>query len=61
VTLSAREQATQNDYNPYAGWVERGAVEKVLIRGAFIVDDGRFLGKRGQVRFLHREESVALS
>jgi dihydropyrimidinase len=61
VTLSAAHQATRSDYNPYEGWDVRGAVDTVLLRGQVIVEDGRFVGRRGQGRFLRRGPSSALS
>jgi dihydropyrimidinase len=61
VTLSARTQATLSDYNPYEGWVLRGAVETVLLRGSVIVEGGRFVGSRGSGRFVRRGESIALA
>lgn len=60
VTLRPEDQLTRCDYNPYEGWVVKGWPEKVLLRGSVIVDDGRFVGKKGQGRFLRRGPSMAL-
>ena len=61
LALSAASQATKSDYNPYEGWVVRGAPDTVLLRGRVIVEGGRFVGRKGQGAFLHRGESVALA
>jgi dihydropyrimidinase len=61
VTLSARTQATLSDYNPYEGWNLRGAVRTVMLRGSVIVEDGKFVGSKGQGGFLRRGESIAIS
>jgi dihydropyrimidinase len=60
-TLSAASQATRSDYNPYEGWNVHGVVDTVLLRGEVIVEAGRFVGKKGQGRFLRRTASTALS
>ncbi len=61
LALSATSQATKSDYNPYEGWVVRGAPDTVLLRGRVIVERGRFVGRQGQGAFLRRGESVALA
>lgn len=60
-TLTAASQASRSDYNPYEGWTVRGAVDTVLLRGELIVEGGRFVGRRGQGRFLRRGASAALA
>jgi dihydropyrimidinase len=42
------------DYNPYEGRKVNGRPTVVLSRGEVIVQDGKFLGKRGRGRFLKR-------
>jgi dihydropyrimidinase len=61
VAYSASTQATRSDYNPYEGWATRGAPETVLLRGEVIVEDGRFVGRAGQGRYLRRGTSSALT
>jgi dihydropyrimidinase len=61
VVLTARNQATLCDYNPYEGWSLRGAVQTVLLRGTVIVEGGAFVGSRGMGRFVPRGESIALA
>ena len=58
--LSAETQATLSDYNPYEGQVVQGRIETVLLRGSIIVDQGSFVGSRGQGQFLRRGESMAV-
>ena len=60
VTLSAETQATLADYNPYEGWTVKGAVNSVLLRGEVIVENGSFVGSKGQGVFLKRGESRPL-
>jgi len=45
----------RTDYNLYEGWELKGFPEKVFLRGQCIVDEGEWLGKRGQGRFLKRK------
>jgi dihydropyrimidinase len=61
VTLSADTQVSESDYNPYEGWTVHGYVEKVLLRGQLIVENGRFVGRKGAGRFLRRGASTALA
>jgi len=45
----------RTDYNLYQGWQLEGYPEKVFLRGKCIVDQGQWLGKRGQGQFLRRK------
>lgn len=40
------------DYSPYEGMEQIGRVEKVFLRGMPIVDQGKYIGKKGQGQFL---------
>lgn len=40
------------DYNSFEGFKQIGQVEKVLLRGQLIVDDGKYIGKQGQGNFI---------
>jgi dihydropyrimidinase len=42
------------DYSPYEGKTVRGAPTHVLSRGKVVVEDGRFLGRSGDGRFVKR-------
>jgi dihydropyrimidinase len=44
----------RTDYNLYEGWELVGYPEKVFLRGELIVDNERWLGKRGGGQFLKR-------
>lgn len=46
----------RTDYNLYEGWPLKGVVEKVLLRGKVIVDDGQWHGQRGSGQFVNCSE-----
>jgi dihydropyrimidinase len=50
----------RTDYNLYEGWDLKGFPAKVYLRGQLIVDDGRWLGRAGMGRFLHRQPSAPI-
>jgi len=43
------------DFNSYEGFEQKGRPEKVFLRGKLTVDDGKFVGRLGQGRFIERE------
>ena len=43
------------DYNAYEGFDQRGRAEKVYLRGNLVVNNGEFIGKLGQGKFIERE------
>jgi dihydropyrimidinase len=45
--LRAEDLHHTSDYTPYEGMAVRGAVRDVLVRGADVIRDGRFVGRRG--------------
>jgi dihydropyrimidinase len=49
------------DYNPYEGTRVKGAPSIVISNGSVIIEDGRFVGKKGAGRFLKRGPSLALA
>lgn len=53
-TISARTHHMNVDYSAYEGMRIRGAVKTVLSAGKVIVEDGKYLGKPGDGRFLKR-------
>jgi dihydropyrimidinase len=55
VTYGTAHAQHRTDYNLYEGWQLTGYPEKVFLRGELIVDSGRWLGRRGGGRFLHRK------
>jgi dihydropyrimidinase len=50
----------RTDYNIYEGWPMKGVVEKVLLRGKLIVDGSKWLGEKGEGRFIKRSETQVL-
>ncbi|MHB1502595.1 MAG: dihydropyrimidinase [Acidimicrobiales bacterium] len=53
-TISAMEHHMNVDYSAYEGLPVTGQVKMVFARGSIIVEDGRFVGRPGAGRFLHR-------
>ena len=43
------------DYCSYEGMEQIGRVEKVFLRGELVVDDGKYVGHKGQGRFIPRK------
>jgi dihydropyrimidinase len=58
-TLSAKTLHMRVDYNPYEGTRVKGAPSTVISNGSVIIEDGRFVGKKGAGRFLKRGPSLA--
>ena len=56
-TLTAQKMHSAVDYTCYEGLKIKGAVERVLLRGKTIVQNGEFIGERGDGRYLHRGTS----
>jgi dihydropyrimidinase len=52
--VRASELHHTSDYTPYEGMQVTGAVRDVVVRGADVIRDGRFVGRRGFGRFLER-------
>ncbi len=50
----------RTDYNLYEGWELTGHPEKVFLRGSLIVDGDTWHGKRGNGKFLKRNEGEIL-
>lgn len=50
----------RTDYNLYEGWELKGYPEKVFLRGKLIVDGDEWKGKRGDGKFLKRNEGEIL-
>ena len=47
-----------SDYSCYEGMELDGCIEKVFLRGKEIVNEGEFLGKRGDGKYLKRGDSI---
>jgi dihydropyrimidinase len=53
--FSAKTSLHGVDYSAYEGFARQGRPDKVFLRGNLTVDNGKFVGKLGQGRFLERE------
>jgi dihydropyrimidinase len=54
ITLSAKTLHMNVDYNPYEGRQVTGAADTVLSRGRLVIEDGKFVGRKGAGTFLRR-------
>jgi dihydropyrimidinase len=54
ITLSAKTLHMNVDYNPYEGRQVTGATDTVLTRGRVIIENGKFVGRKGGGSFLKR-------
>lgn len=52
--ISAETHYMASDYDPFEGWVCRGAVRTVLSRGETVVEDGRVISSPGRGRYVPR-------
>ena len=53
-TIRGADLHHSSDYTPFEGREVRGAVRSTIVRGAFVVRDGVFVGRRGHGRFVER-------
>jgi dihydropyrimidinase len=58
-TLGVKTLHMKVDYNPYEGRTVQGSPSMVIAGGTVIVEDGKFVGKKGDGRFLKRGHSMA--
>src|SRR5262249_8850209 len=54
VTLSAKTLHMKVDYNPYEGRQVTGAADTVISRGGLVIENGKFVGRRGCGSFIKR-------
>ena len=59
VTLSVKTLHMNVDYNPYEGTTVQGAPSAVISNGRVVIEDDRFVGRKGAGRFLRRGPSLA--
>lgn len=52
--ISVRNSLQGLDFTPFEGLDQKGRPEKVWLRGKLSVADGKFVGERGQGRFVKR-------
>jgi dihydropyrimidinase len=60
VTYGADIAQHRTDYNLFEGWELVGYPQKVFSRGRLIVDEGIWLGRAGQGRFIRREPGAQI-
>jgi dihydropyrimidinase len=60
-TLGVKTLHMRVDYNPYEGTRVTGAPSTVIANGAVIIENGKFVGRKGAGRFLKRGPSLAPS
>ena len=58
--LSVETHHMNVDYNAYEGMTVQGVVETVLSRGKVVIENGEYVGKKGDGQFLKRGECVAI-
>jgi dihydropyrimidinase len=58
-TLGVKSLHMRVDYNPYEGTVVHGAPTHVISRGDVVIENDRFVGKRGAGQFVKRGPSLA--
>ena len=61
LTLGVKTLHMRVDYNPYEGTTVHGSPSMVIANGKVIIEDGKFVGKKGDGRFLSRGPSLASS
>ncbi|HEY5520601.1 MAG TPA: dihydropyrimidinase [Candidatus Limnocylindrales bacterium] len=54
-TITQQELHHTSDFTPYEGMAASGIVRSVLVRGEYVIRDGRFVGRRGFGRFQERQ------
>lgn len=60
VTYGVEKARHRTDYSLYEGWELKGYPEKVFLRGKLIVDGEKWLGERGEGRYLKRSPHAAV-
>jgi dihydropyrimidinase len=60
-TLGVKTLHMKVDYNPYEGTTVHGSPSMVIAGGKVVIEDGTFVGKKGDGRFLKRGQSLASS
>ena len=49
-----KEDHSKSDYNPYEGFKVKGRIISTIVRGKFVVKDGKLVGRKGYGTFLRR-------
>ena len=58
-TISAKTHHMNVDYSCYEGMTVRGVTKSVFSRGELIIDEGKYVGRKGQGEFLKRGEAFS--
>src|SRR5437870_731949 len=59
MTISAKTHHMNVDYSCYEGMTVRGVTKSVFSRGELIIDEGKYVGRKGQGRFLKRDQAFS--
>ncbi|WP_425616009.1 dihydropyrimidinase [Anatilimnocola sp. NA78] len=59
-TISAQTHHMNCDYSLFEGWKIKGQPETVLSRGKVIIENGQYVGKAGDGKFLKRGQCAAM-
>lgn len=59
MTISAKTHHMNVDYSCYEGKTVRGVTKTVLSRGEVIIEEGKYVGRKGQGRFLKRGQAFS--
>ncbi|MEK6374281.1 MAG: dihydropyrimidinase [Acidobacteriota bacterium] len=59
MTISAKTHHMNVDYSCYEGKTVRGVTKTVLSRGEVIIEEGRYVGRKGQGQFLKRGQAFS--
>jgi len=51
--ISVENNLEDVDFCPFEGFEQKGRAEKVLLRGRLIVNEGKYVGEKGQGRLIH--------
>src|SRR5204863_783458 len=54
MTISAKTHHMNVDYSCYEGMTVRGVTKSVFSRGELIIDEGKYVGRKGKGEFLKR-------
>src|SRR5207244_1700700 len=54
MTISAASHHMRVDYSCYEGWKVKGVTKTVLSRGDVIIEEGKYVGRKGRGEFLKR-------
>src|SRR5256885_4887396 len=59
MTISAKTHHMNVDYSCYEEMTVRGVTKSVFSRGELIIDEGKYVGRKGQGEFLKRGQAFS--